>query len=187
MRLPFLAAVMVVTCIIFPRVHAEEKLITLSSTIIGGTVEEESGTFPPGTASLCGTSGLSITAVLGIFGNNFPDADVPLFPETTQIFGGTWGGGDVRSGVVTLRGKTFQPAFFPLFFAELFLNFRSEAVAAIPPLGDVPAIVQAPFTFFGFVHRAERPSVAQWWWCRHAGSAAAPHRRRCLGLSRMAA
>ena len=113
MRLPFLAAVMVVMCIIFPRVHAEEKLITVSSTIIGGTVEKESRTFPPGTATLCGTSGLSITAELGIRGNSFPGAEFPLFPETTQIFGGTWGGGDVRrSGHPAWQDLRDRPYFF---------------------------------------------------------------------------
>jgi hypothetical protein len=149
MRLQFLATVMVGMCIVSTRVYTDQKFITVSPTIIAGTVEKQPG-FVGGTATLCGTDGISIVTGLGIFAPNFPGGEFdPLYPGTTRIFGGgSWVGSDLISPVVTLRGKTYDGSSAPDFRGGINLSFRSETIT-IPPLIDSLTTVTAPFTLVG--------------------------------------
>jgi hypothetical protein len=157
MRSQFLAVVMVGLWMISPRAQMHEKFITVSSTILGGTVEKQPG-FIGGTATLCGTGSFSMTTGLGIFAVNFPGGQSdPILPGTTRLFGGTWIGGDLISPVFTFRGKTYDRGS-PDLPGDFALSFLSEAVT-IPPLSDGPTTLEAPFTFLGSVSRDTHDDV----------------------------
>jgi hypothetical protein len=98
-----------------------------------------------GRISIFGNFGFSLTAVLDA---SFTPSGCCVAPNTTLFFGGTWSGTDVRNSVLTLLGVRYVDVGGLTSPTSIELPFRSDPVT-LPPLGDAPAIVEAPFRFTG--------------------------------------